>query len=123
MASRVVFAMKNGIPEYDDIIVLDTVNWKPYEVIFAQYIGQNILMMVESGWLDFYYVGNGSSPSQPVRTYNDAGHSIWTIHFNGSRNPYLIANKPVDKEQFFDFIMTNYPTHFDMFLFHPELLG
>lgn len=120
VAPGVVFAMKNGIPEYDDIIVLDTADWKPYEVIFAPYIGQNILMMVKGGWLDFYYVGNGCSPSQPVRSYNGAGHSIWTIHFG---EYYLIANRKVNKEQFFDFIRSNYPAHFDMFLFHPELLG
>lgn len=113
-------AMKNGIPEFEDIIVLDPVSWKPYEVIFRDHIGQYILMMVEGGWLDFYWVGNGSSPSQPVRTYNDAGYSIWTVHF-GQR--YLLRNIEVSKEQFFDYIKEKYPIHFDMFLFHPELLG
>lgn len=54
--------------------------------------------------------------------FNPNGFSLFYIVLSTWGNTYAIYNNGTTKERFVDYLLNNYPDHFEWLLFHPEWL-
>lgn len=118
------------IPLFDTIIDCDSTD--QFEEIIANNVGKNIIVnqMDNTGrsyFLSYLMIINGSRNWQGIRKptaiplyrirYRNIDYIVNERYTTGGRT--LRVRKV---EEFLDIIRENLPDHFEMFLFHPEML-